>query len=182
MKRYILTGTPSSGKTSILRRLERDGFSVVEEAATDVIALLQARGFAEPWTQPSFIDDLVELQKQRQIESAAANDSVQFHDRSAVCTAALANYLGYPVSRVLSDELKRIRTERIFEKTVFFVRNLGFVAATEARRISFEEALRFEQIHEETYRSFGFALTYIELGSVPERVEAIKRVVTASGK
>lgn len=182
MERYILTGTPGSGKTSILRQLEHDGFGVVEEAATDVIAHLQARGIAEPWTQPSFIDDLVKLQKQRQIESARAKYSVQFHDRSAICTAALANYLGYPISRVLSEELKRIRAERIFEKTVFFVRNLGFVAATEARRISFAEALRFEEIHEAAYRSFGFALTYIELGSVPERVEAIKRVVTASSR
>lgn len=182
MKRYILTGTPGSGKTSILRRLELDGFGVVEEAATDVIAQLQAQSLAESWTQPWFIDAIVKLQKQRQIESAMAKESVQFHDRSAICTTALANYLGYPISRVLSDELKRIRAERIFDKTVFFVRNLGFVAPTDARRINFEQALHFEEIHEEVYRSFGFALTYIELGSVSERVEAIKRVVTVGSQ
>ena len=39
MRRFILTGTPGSGKTAIIRQLELDGFSVVEEAATDVIAL-----------------------------------------------------------------------------------------------------------------------------------------------
>lgn len=39
MKRFIITGTPGSGKTTILRKLEVNGFSVVEEAATDVIAL-----------------------------------------------------------------------------------------------------------------------------------------------
>ena len=42
MKRYILTGAPGSGKTAILRQLEREGFGVVDEAATDVIALEQA--------------------------------------------------------------------------------------------------------------------------------------------
>ena len=56
MKRFILTGAPGAGKTAILRQLELDGFSVVEEAATDVIALWQAQGIAEPWMLPAFID------------------------------------------------------------------------------------------------------------------------------
>lgn len=47
MKRFVLTGAPGSGKTVIIRQLELEGFSVVEEAATDVIALAQARGIAE---------------------------------------------------------------------------------------------------------------------------------------
>jgi len=48
MRRFVLTGTPGAGKTAILRQLELDGFAVVEEAATDVIALQQAQGVAEP--------------------------------------------------------------------------------------------------------------------------------------
>ena len=44
MKRYILTGTPGAGKTSILRMLAARGHSVVEEAATSLIALGQAGG------------------------------------------------------------------------------------------------------------------------------------------
>lgn len=56
MKRYILTGTPGSGKTSVLHALKSLGYSVVEEAATDVIALEQKRGNPEPWTQADFPD------------------------------------------------------------------------------------------------------------------------------
>jgi predicted ATPase len=56
MKRFILTGAPGSGKTAIIRQLELDGFSVVEEAAADIIALAQAQGIAEPWKHASFID------------------------------------------------------------------------------------------------------------------------------
>jgi predicted ATPase len=173
LKRFILTGTPGSGKTVILRQLEVEGYSVVEEAATDVIALWQARGFAEPWTQPEFIDAIVELQRMRQIGTPGNEKMVQFHDRSSVCTAALATYLGFPFSRGLSSELERISTEAIFQPSVFFVRNLGFIAPSEARRISFEEALRFERIHEETYRRFGFELIYIEAGNPLERATAI---------
>jgi predicted ATPase len=181
MKRYVLTGTPGAGKTAVLRQLERDGYGVVEEAATDVIALAQAGGVAEPWTQASFIDTVAELQRSRQLRAAHEPCEAQFHDRSAICTAALATYLGFPVSSALARELERLRTERIFEREVFFMRNLGFVAPTEARRISFEEALRFERIHEQTYRDAGFVIVWIEPGSVVDRAAAIKKAVQAAG-
>jgi len=114
MRRFILTGAPGSGKTAIIRQLELEGFSVVEEAATDIIALWQARGVAAPWTHPAFIDTIAALQSQRQVRASHETGEVQFHDRSAICTAALAVYLGYPVSDTLSRELKRIATEAIY--------------------------------------------------------------------
>ena len=84
------------------------------------------------------------------------------------------------MTAALAQELERLRAEEIFEREVFFIRNLGFVAPTEARRISFEEALRFERIHEETYRERGFRIVWIEPGSVAERVASIKSLVKAA--
>lgn len=178
MKRFILTGAPGSGKTAILRQLERDGFSVVEEAATDIIAAAQVRGIAEPWKHPSFIDDIVGLQRDRQLRASHQPDEIQFHDRSAVCTAALATYLGHAISPKLAAELERIKNESIYERQVFFIRNLGFITNTEARRISFEETLRFERIHEETYRNFGFNLIEVPPASLPDRVRMLQAFVT----
>ena len=182
MKRFILTGSPGAGKTVILRQLELEGFGVVEEAATDVIAIRHAQGIFEPWLDVAFINDVVALQKQRQIRAAHFPDVVQIHDRSAFCTAALAIYLGYPASSVLTDELGRLKTEKVFEKGVLFVRNLGFVAPTGARRISLEEALRFERIHAEVYLRHGFEITYIEPGILADRVEAIKLAMGVNEK
>jgi predicted ATPase len=174
MRRFILTGAPGSGKTAILRQLEIDGCSVVEEAATDIIAAAQAQGTDQPWTRPSFIDAVLHLQKVRRERAAHQPDDVQFHDRSPVCTAALATYLGYPWSPQLSAELESIRDEALYEKRIFFIRTLGFIQPTEARRISFEETLRFETIHEQTYQELGFELVPIEPASVMERVHAIQ--------
>ena len=177
MKRFIITGAPGAGKTAILRQLELDGFSVVEEAATDVIAAAQAQGTAEIWRHPSFIDAIAHLQRDRQMRASDQPDQVQFHDRSVVCTAALAIYLGYPFSPFLTGELERVQKEAIYQKRVFFIRNLGFITPTEARRITFEETVRFEKIHEETYRDFGFELVSVEPGSLAERVGVIKAAI-----
>jgi predicted ATPase len=115
MRRFIITGAPGAGKTAIIRQLELDGFSVVEEAATDLIAAAHARGTAEPWMDPSFIDLIAKLQRDRQLRASCQPVDLQFHDRCAVCTAALAVYLGYSVSPVLASELRRIREDAIYQ-------------------------------------------------------------------
>ena len=181
MKRFIITGAPGAGKTAILRQLELDGFGVVEEAATDVIAAAQAKGILQPWTDASFIDAIVTLQRDRDREAAGFADGIQFHDRSVVCTAALAEYLGYARSPLLVSELERVGREATYERRVFFVRTLGFITRTEARQISFDEALRFERIHENTYRDLGFDLISVAAGPLLERVAAITAAVVQRG-
>jgi len=178
MRRYILTGAPGAGKTSIIRGLAALGRSVVEEAATDVIAQAQARGVDEPWTQPSFIDDIVALQKRRQLE---ASGMLQFYDRSPVCTYALSLYLGLPVPASLGAEIERLDREGVYERRVLFVENLGFCEPTAARRISFEESLAFEALHVETYRDLGYELVVIERAGLTDRIRAVLRHAEAGG-
>ena len=172
MPAYILTGAPGSGKTAILRKLETLGYLVVEEAATDVIALENALGRDEPWAEPGFTDKIVALQRQRR-ERALAGRTVVFFDRSPVCTLALSRYLGFAPSHLLAREVDRVRSDGFYEKTVFFIRNQGFVQATAARRISFADSLAFERVHEETYRELGFRLVDIPAGPLPDRVALI---------
>ncbi|UAL11540.1 AAA family ATPase [Caulobacter segnis] len=170
MRRYILTGAPGAGKTVLLRALECAGHAVVEEAATDVIALAQGQGVAEPWTDPGFIDAVVALQKQR--EARAVGDPV-FFDRSPICALALARFLGHPVSPPLHAELARIAAEGVYQRRVFLVRSLGFVTPTAARRISLDDALAFERVHEAAYAEFGYDLVSVPPGSVADRVKAV---------
>jgi predicted ATPase len=177
MKRYILTGTPGAGKTAILRRLELDGYGVVEEAATDIIALAQAQGVAEPWSRSSFIDAIVNLQRHRQLRAARLTDDVQFFDRSPICTYALAKYLGYPSSPELSREIERIEQERIYQRKVFFIQSLEFITASDARRITPEDALCFERVHEETYLAFDYQILPIAAGPLPKRIATIKKAI-----
>jgi predicted ATPase len=176
-RRFIVTGAPGAGKTAIIRQLELDGFSVVEEAATDVIAVAHAQGTVHPWKHPSFVDCIARLQRDRLIRALLQPYDVQFHDRSVVCTAALAVYLGRPFSPFLAGELERVREEGIYQKRVFFVRNLGFITPTEARQINFDETLRFEKVHEEIYQDLGFELVSIEPASLSERVRMIKAAI-----
>ena len=169
MRGFILTGTPGSGKTAVLRQLEVDGHAVVEEAATDVIALGQALGDPRPWERPDFAARILRLQNRR--ASMVDAGGTVFFDRSPVCTLALCRYAKI---RPPDDLLGGIGK---FERTAFLVRNLGFVEPTAARRISFADSLVFERIHEEVYRELGFTLVEVPPAPVAERVALIEALV-----
>jgi predicted ATPase len=147
MHRYILTGAPGAGKTVLLRALERVGYAVVEEAATDVIALAQAEGVAEPWTDPGFIDAIVTLQRRR--ETLAVGEIVFFD-----------------------------RIEGLYQRRVFLTQGLGFITPTAARRISLDDAARFEAVHEQAYRELGYELVPIAPAPPAERAATIRLRIT----
>ncbi|GAA1967172.1 ATP/GTP-binding protein [Catenulispora subtropica] len=177
MKRYVLTGTPGAGKTTVIDELRRLGHPTVGEAATEVIARGQAAGEAAPWEGPGFVDRVLAMQQEREV--AARGGGVWFFDRSPVCTLALSRYLGRRPSRALTAEIERIRRAGTYERTVFFLANLGFVEPTAARRISFEDALVFERVHREVYGELGYELCDIPVAAPGERAAAILEQVAA---
>ncbi len=178
MIRYILTGTPGAGKTAVLRLLELGGATVVEEAATDVIALENTRGHREPWHDRCFVDKIVRLQRQRQARARVTEETAAiFFDRSPVCTLALSRYLSFAPSRLLEDEVERVVRDNVYAETVFFLRNQGSIQATAARQISFEDSLNFEQLHRQTYRDLGFKLAEVPAASVGDRVALVQQTV-----
>lgn len=179
MTRFILTGAPGSGKTTILDVLAKQGLATVEEAATAVIARRQTKGVAEPWQYPAFIVDIAQLQAER-IDSAHHDDgTIQFHDRSPLCTFALAQYLGHPIPSILTALLDRMKAEQLFDRRVFFVESLGFVEKTEARQIGHAEAERFGALHADVYRANGYALVSIAPDDPEMRALMLRRLAVA---
>lgn len=185
MKRYVLTGTPGAGKTTVIEELRKLGHAVVGEAATEVIARRQAAGQAMPWQAAEFVDDVLELQ--REWESATGRRcgegqaELWFFDRSPVCTLALSRYLGRPESAALTAETERIRRAGTYEPTVFFLANLGYVVPSAARQISFEQAVEFERVHREAYEDLGYQLRDIPVGTPGERARMILAALDSAG-
>lgn len=175
MGRYIFTGAPGAGKTALLEALAGVGYPVVREAATDVIVQQIANGVPEPWTEGNFLSDVVRLQIVRQAQAETAR--VVLFDRSPICTLALARYSGRPVPIDVSAEVDRLVGQGFYEPNVFLVRPLGSIERTAARRITYEDSLLFEAIHESTYTGLGFNLVEVPPTSLDSRVTTVKDAI-----
>jgi predicted ATPase len=154
--------------------LQQRGYHVVSEAATDVIAARQLAGCDEPWAEADFIESVVGIQKRRQIEAAASGAAVELYDRSPICTAALVEYLERSMTPPLQQELDRIARERLYDRRVLFVRNIGVCEPTAARRITLAESLRFEEMHERTYIAFGYELVDVAPDTIGARADFVQ--------
>jgi predicted ATPase len=154
--------------------LRARGYPVVREAASDVIAGYQACGVDEPWLRPGFLADVLAVQVQRQ---RAARGAVVFCDRSPWCTLALARFLGRPEPPGLLEAA----AAGGYARQVLFVRPLGFVTPSAARRISYTDSLAFEAVHEQVYAEFGFTIVDVPAGPVEERVRLVEGLAAGGG-
>lgn len=171
-RKFIFTGAPGSGKTSVACALERLGYEVLHEAATDVILEGQKAGRATPWHDRDFIDKVLALQKQRR-SSVQAGSKPQFHDRSPFCTVALARFLKIKPPEELTLECDHCLNHTIYQREVFFFDLLFPLENTAVRTLSYEEARIFERIHREVYESFSFTCIFVSKASITERCSFI---------
>ncbi len=100
--------------------------------------------------------------------------AVRFSDGSPLCTLALVRYLDRPVPPVLAREVARVLDEQVYERDVVLVRPLGFVTATAARRISYQDSLTFEAFHEQVYGERAFRLIDVPAAAVEVRARLIE--------
>lgn len=76
------------------------------------------------------------------------------------------------------DEIDRCLKAGIYQNRVFFFENLSFIEHTDARKISYEDALIFEQMHLDVYKEFDFEIVLVPKQLIEERCRFV--LTTAS--
>lgn len=169
--RYIITGGPGVGKTTILKHLEKLGEAVVYEAATDIIKQETAEGKVAPWTDPRFEETIIALQEKRQMEAALTKAKRVFFDRTPIDTLTYRLMSKNKVTKELTNAVGNIMRERFYHETVFFIESLNFYKNDEVRHETQKEALEIQNKLKETYTLLGFKIISIPSDSVEERVK-----------
>ncbi|SEB87608.1 Predicted ATPase [Tenacibaculum sp. MAR_2009_124] len=165
MKRYIMTGAPSTGKTTLINALNKKGYTTFEEVSRRVIISEQeSNGTRTPWQDVKAFTDTVYDKTINELDVPIK--STAFVDRG------LADNIAYLKLQRLSIPEKFLNFDyhNFYHKKVFMLPLWKDIYIQDNQRLqSFEEAERLHVLLMETYQTLGFSLQLLPKQSVEER-------------
>lgn len=177
MKKYIFTGGPCVGKSTMLEALALHGYGVIPEASRMILDSEQEKerntsGYAGilPWTDQRKFEQMVirkQLELEGMLEEGVQHEAI-FLDRALVDNLAYAELTGFDLFPYLKDAIRSAGYAK-----VFFLEQLPFYAKDAARK---EDADRAKQIHEkifEVYDRLGYDVVRVPPVSIEGRVQLI---------
>lgn len=164
MKKFIITGGPNSGKSTIIDLLSKKGHSVLTESARLIIE--QRKMY--PWDDQKAFCDAVRHEQMRREGQIRAH--IVFLDRSLVDPVAYAEIAYVDVDQ---SAYKNIH-DALYEREVFFLEMLPRYTLDEQRKETPEQAAAVHNRLRLVYRRLGFTLIDVPLFSSDE--DASKRL------
>jgi predicted ATPase len=168
--RYVISGGPGFGKTSIIKELENRSFQSIHEISRSIIKeQIESGGDILPWKNLTAFSGLVFEQRLQQHVHAPKTE-VCFYDRGIVDVIAYLkkDKLAVPPAYIETAQSYHYN-EIVFLtppwKEIYLMDN--------ERKEDFENAFEIHQMIEETYKQLGYHTENIPLVNVKERVEFI---------
>ena len=164
---YVVTGGPSSGKTTLLKSLSSLGYYTVTETARLIIDEHAARGITlEELRRDETEWNRMVLQRSIQIEEGVPKDRVVFFDRSIIDNIAYHKLRGMP-----TEHIEAIAKGRY--KKVFLMQPLNFYEKDYSRTEDVEVANKLSRLLLDAYRNLGYTVVEVPPVSVEERVSFV---------
>jgi predicted ATPase len=164
---YVITGGPSSGKTTVLNELAKSGYTIFPEAARVLIDEETAEGKSIKEIR----DNEAEFQRKVfkikiEIEKKAPKDKIVFFDRAIPDSIAYYQICGLNVKEVL-----KFCQEKRYKK-IFFFEQLLF-KNDYARVENGETIKKLNRLLKESYEKLGYEVINIPDMPLEDRVKNI---------
>ena len=180
----MITGGPSTGKTSVIKLLESLGYLCIHELIRSMTAAEKKDDASRDFvTNPilsvenpeAFNTKLLEGRIAQYQSIAKKNEKVIFFDRGIPDVHSYMNCFGQPYNKKFEQPAYDFRYDRIFLMPPW----LEIYAPDAERFESYEESVRIFSSLKKTYQNFGYDIILIPKGSVTERTDFILDVVNS---
>jgi predicted ATPase len=174
-KKYIITGGPGAGKTSLLQALEAAGYNCSEEASRRLITEEVANGSkCLPWINLSCFAAKVLNRMITLYMQTAAHTDITFFDRGIPDIIAYLNAAALPVDNSYYTALQ----QHPYHPLVFILPPWKAIYINDAERWqTFEEAVLLYESIRETYHALGFTLIEVPEASIGQRKDFILQTI-----
>ncbi len=165
---YVVTGAPSSGKTTVISSLEGEGYHVVHEIARSYInqKLNQKLTIQEiKKDAKTFQDEIMKMQIKT--EKGLCTEETVFLDRGIPDIYAYYNLYEIPFDLTLENKLKKASYKKIFLLDMLPYKD-DYV-----RTESPEQQRRLYELIQEAYQYFGFKVVKVPVLSPQKRARFI---------
>lgn len=169
-KYFIITGAPSTGKSSVVNGLIKKGYVCHDEIAREVIKENQGKGNnLLPWVDMLAFSDEVYFRMEKLIRSLDS-DKLCFLDRSMVDLIGYMNFANQEAPERYAEGAKKAG----YSSDVFYMPFWkGIFANDEQRLESTDEAMKIDKALRAAYTNLGFNLIEVPKGSIEDRVDYI---------
>jgi len=166
MKKYVITGGASSGKSSLITALEIKGEFVIKESAESIARYMNAIGIKNPHTQKSYQPKVLDLFLKREKIILKNNPKRIFYDRGIHDQLDYTKINGFEIFKELQEQINKVKYDKIF-----FLESLNKLQQTEYRKeTNLEECNKMGEMHYNTYKHFGFKIIKVPNLELERRV------------
>lgn len=165
---YVITGAVSSGKTTIINLLEKNGYKVVHETATEIIEaeLEKGRTLEEIRSDDAWLQKQI-LQSKIDNEAGLNPHDIVFLDRGVPDSIAYYKNADLPL-----DNFLKTAVENASYKKIFIFDRLP-LTHSHYRQDAEETAKNEDEIHREVYKNLPFPITNVPVFPINERYQFI---------
>lgn len=170
-KRIVITGGPSTGKSSLVHKLEEKGYSCLHEVSREIISAAQKDGIQQLFLEdPILFSQKVLEAREIQFNSVMnSEEKVIFLDRGIPDILAYMDYLCTKYPYQFIESCKNFQYDRIF-----LLPPWKEIHVTDLERYeSFEQAVAIHKALENTYRFYGYNIFEVPKTSVESRAQFI---------
>lgn len=167
--RFVITGGPGGGKTTLLQTLAARGYRVAPEAARRIIRQRLSAGLPPRPEPTSFAREILDSDMQ-QYRAATDHDGITFFDRGVLD----ALYMLDLESALSRDEIAKLVEAFPYNHTVFLLPPWEAIYAMDSERDqTFEESVAVFEGMRRWYSRWGYETVEVPRAGVEARVSFI---------
>lgn len=168
--RYIITGGPGFGKTTIIRRLEELGHPVCHENSREVIKeQLDTGGNILPWVDVVKFTEII-VEKRAHAYNDVTLERPVFFDRGIPDALAFL----YRQELEVKEHLRQAARSHQYNPTVFITPPWYAIFKNDnERRETYAESVTVHTFIAKTYADLGYKLVDVPPGELEERVQFV---------